>query len=296
MIISASRRTDLPAFYAEWLVQRFRAGFCLVPNPYYPEQVSRISLAAEDVDVIVFWTRNPRPLLPYLAELTQRQYRYYFQYTLLANPPSLDPGALPEETSLATFRALAETIGPERVIWRYDPMVLSPETDYDFHRRNFERLATALRGYTRHCVISLLDPYRKTEKRMKGIELLPQAGPDFAALLHFMAETAHGNGLDIQSCAEPASLEAYGIRPGKCVDDAYIREVFGIEVTHAKDPVQRPACGCVTSRDIGAYDTCLAGCRYCYATSRFERSKANYQRHDPQSPLQIGWPKPSQSG
>jgi hypothetical protein len=294
MIISASRRTDLPAFYAEWVVQRFRAGYCLVPNPYYPEQVSRISLVPENVDVIVFWTRNPKPLLPHLAEFTQRHFRFYFQYTLLANPPSLDPGALPLENSVSAFRALAEAIGPERVIWRYDPIILSSETDYDFHRRTFERLATALRGYTRRCVISLLDSYRKIEKRMKGIEPLPPTGADFEALLRFLAQTAAVNSMEIQSCAEPASLEPYGIRAGKCVDDAYIRDVFGLDVTHAKDPVQRPVCGCVTSRDIGAYDTCLAGCRYCYATSRFERSKANFQRHDPLSPLQVGWPEPAQ--
>ena len=128
----------MPAFYAEWLVQRFRAGYCLVPNPYNPEQVSRISLAPAEVDVVVFWTRNPRPLMPHLPELTERGFRYYFQYTLLANPPALDPGALPVGTSLATFRALADLIGPERVIWRYDPIVLSAETDYDFHRRSFD--------------------------------------------------------------------------------------------------------------------------------------------------------------
>ena len=123
---------------------------------------------------------------------------------------------------------------------------------------------------------------------MKAIQLLPQAASDFEVLLRFIAATARDNGMEVQSCAEPANLEPYGIRPGKCVDDAYIRDVFGLDVTHAKDPVQRPVCGCVTSRDIGAYDTCLAGCRYCYATSRFERSKANFQRHDPLSPQQVG--------
>jgi len=145
-------------------------------------------------------------------------------------------------------------------------------------------------------VISLLDAYRKTEKRMKDVQPLPQSEADSAALLRFLADTARDNGMDIQSCAKPASLEPLGIRPGKCVDDVYIREVFGLDVTHAKDPVQRPACGCVTSRDIGAYDTCLAGCRYCYATSSFERSRANYQRHDPQSPQQIGWPAEGAEG
>jgi hypothetical protein len=288
MIISASRRTDLPAFYAEWLLERLRAGYCLVPNPYTPQQVSRLSLRPEDVDVIVFWTRNPGPLLSHLAELTGRGYRYYFQYTLLSNPPTLDPGASPVEARLAAFRTLAEAIGPERVIWRYDPVVLSTETDYAFHQAQYPRLASALRGYTQRCVISLLDEYRKAQKRMQGIRLLPQVGEELETLMQFLAGTARANGMDMVSCAEAINLQPCGIRPGKCVDDDYIRQVFGLEVIHTKDPAQRPACGCVASRDIGAYDTCLAGCRYCYATSSFKRAKANFQQHDPRSPMQIG--------
>src|SRR5512135_950390 len=128
MIISASRRTDIPAFYSRWFMNRVRAGYCTVPNPFNANQVKRISLLPEEVDVIVFWTRNPRPLFPFLKELDVRGVRYYFQFTLLDNPRSIDPKTPPAESALQTFRALSEQVGPARVIWRYDPLVLSQIT------------------------------------------------------------------------------------------------------------------------------------------------------------------------
>lgn len=292
MIISASRRTDLPAFYARWFINRVRAGYCLVPNPFNPQQISRISLAPEDVDVIVFWTRHARPLLPYLQELDARGYRYYFQYTLMDNPRALDARTPSLEAALDTFRELAHLIGPQRVIWRYDPIVFSNITPPDFHAQTYARIARALRGYTRRSVISLVDPYRKSERRLRALsalgialvapDALPQ--PAFDQLMSSLVECARSNDMEITSCAEEIDLSSYGIRPGKCVDDDYIRQVFGIEVTHTKDPTQRAACGCVVSRDIGAYDSCPFECQYCYATSSFERARKHRRGHDPHAP------------
>jgi hypothetical protein len=292
MIISASRRTDIPAFYAEWFINRIQAGYCTVPNPFNPEKVSRVSLKPEDVDVIVFWTRNPRPLFPHLAELDERGYRYYFQYTLLNNPPPLDPKSPPLETSLKTFQELARHAGPERVIWRYDPIVFTTLTGADFHLQSYAHIANALRGCTHRSVISLMDLYPKTKKRLSGMaeqgtELLPvsfTAEAWFPALMQRLARIAADNGMEIVSCAEEIDLQPYGVRPGKCVDDEYIHRVFGIDVTHAKDPSQRLTCGCVVSKDIGVYNTCLFGCSYCYATSSFEKARVNFEKHDPDSP------------
>jgi hypothetical protein len=297
MIISASRRTDIPAFYAQWFMNRVRAGYCTVPNPFNPSQVTTISLRPEDVDVIVFWTRNPRPMFRHLEELDRRGYRYYFQYTLLDNPRLLDRKGPPVVASLDTFRELAGRIGPERVIWRYDPIVFSNLTDTRFHQETYARIARALRGHTYRSVISLLDMYRKLDKRLhalagQGVEVVDYDGkPDqcFDELMHTMVGAAHQNGMDLFSCAETRDLQVYGIRPGKCIDDDYIRDVFGLEVSHRKDPSQRAACGCVVSRDIGIYETCLFGCQYCYATGSFERARLNYQAHDPRSPSLLGW-------
>jgi hypothetical protein len=296
MIISASRRTDIPALYAEWFMHRIRAGWCLVPNPFNPQQVSHISLKPEDVDVIVFWTRHPHPLLPHLDELDRRGYRYYFQYTLMDNPRLIDPGTPPLDTAVKTFQALADRIGSQRVIWRYDPIVFSQLTGVSFHQRTFEHIAGALQSRTHQCVISLTDVYRKAGIRLRrlaaqGVEMVDYTSlptQRFDELMHALARAARENGMEIVSCAEPADMQAYGIRPGKCVDDDYIRQVFGIEVTHQKDPAQRQACGCVVSKDIGMYDSCTLGCVYCYATSSFERARANRARHDPSSPSLLG--------
>jgi len=285
VIISASRRTDIPAFYAEWFMRRVRAGFCTVPNPLNPKQISRVSLRPEDVEVIVFWTRHPRALMPFLDELDERGYRYYFLYTVLNNPKAVDPGVPALETAVATFRKLAQRLGPERVVWRYDPVVLSNVTDVSFHESAHQSIAEALKGATNRCVVSLVDPYRKIRTRM---DALAEQGlhwrewePDvFAPLARHMAKTAAENGMAIVSCAENMDLQPHGVQPGKCIDDGLIQRVFGVRVTERKDPAQRDACGCVTSKDIGMYDTCVFGCRYCYAVSSFERAEANRDRHN----------------
>lgn len=294
MIISASRRTDIPAFYAEWFMNRIEAGYCTVPNPFNRNHVSRVSLAPQDVDVIVFWTRNPRPLLAQLAELDSRGYRYYFLYTLLDYPRLIDPKSPPPAASLNTFRELVGHIGPERVVWRYDPIVFSDKTDPQFHQRTYRQIATELCGYTFRSVISIVTFYRKMEKRLRalgkeGIELTTVEGEALHDLMRALARTAHENNMEILSCAQNLNLSPSGIRPGKCIDDALISDVFGITVPSKKDPSQRSACGCVTSRDIGVYDSCLFGCKYCYATTSFDRARASHEEHDPSSPSLIGW-------
>jgi len=293
MIISASRRTDIPAFYAEWMVRRLKEGYCTVANPYNRDQVTRVSLKPEDVDAIVFWTRNPRPLMPYLDELDSRGYRYYFQFTILGYPRELDPKSPPAETATQAFRELAERLGPARVIWRYDPIVFTEMTPPAFHQKNFQALAQSLRGHTRRVVVSSVDMYRKIEKRLKKLEGTPAAicpcdAGDFEALMRRLAGMAGENGMEIVSCAEEVDLRPFGVLPGKCVDDRAIAEAFGVDVPATKDPTQRNACGCVVSRDIGMYESCLFGCQYCYATKDFDRAKANFESHDPGSPSLLG--------
>jgi hypothetical protein len=299
VIISASRRTDIPAFYAEWFINRIRAGFCDVPNPFNRDQVTRVSLRPEDVDVIVFWTRNLRPLFRHLDELDRLGYRYYFQYTLLNNPRPIDAACPPLPMALCSFRELAARVGPERVIWRYDPIILSNMTDTDFHRRTYMQIAEALRGHTQRSVVSLMDVYRKAVKRLQksGVryQTFVEASSPWEAfprqvgeLLTDLAAMAAANGMEIVSCAEELDLQPYGIRPGKCVDDEYIARTFGIRVDATKDPGQRAACGCIVSKDIGMYDSCLFGCRYCYATASFELARRNYEKHDPAAASLIG--------
>jgi len=297
LIISASRRTDIPSFYAEWFIKRIRAGYCTVPNPYNLQQVGHISLNPEDVDVVVFWTRNPKPLLQHVEELDQRGFRYYFLYTLLGYPRQIDTKGPDRDTALKTFRQLAKKIGPERVVWRYDPIVFSRLTGAQFHEQNYSEIAQALRGSTFRSVISVMDFYNKFRKRLdqlnqQDIGIFDHNGhssPRYDALMESIIQAAQENGMEIFSCSEERDMTPYGILPGKCIDDDYIEKTFGIEVGHKKDPGQRMACGCIVSKDIGIYDTCLFGCQYCYATGNFERSKENYDNHNPESPSLMGW-------
>ena len=287
MIISASRRTDIPAFYAEWFMRRVRDGYCCVANPCNSRQVTRVSLYPAEVDVVVFWTRNPAPLLPRLDELDARGYRYYFQYTLTGYPRLFERHTPPLENAIATFHQCAERVGAERMIWRYDPIVLTNHTDYAYHVERFAAIARALQGNSRRVVVSLMDEYRGARERLArlaehGVTPLPYSVDDaeFGAFMRALAACAQAHGFEIVSCAEPLDLRPYGISPGKCIDDGYIRRVFGLDVTQVKDKMQRAACGCVASKDIGAYDSCLHACVYCYATRGETLAAKNHARHD----------------
>jgi len=298
VIISASRRTDIPAFYAQWFINRVRAGYCAVPNPFNAQQVTRVSLRPADVDAVVFWTRSPRPLLRHLDELDDRGYRYYFQFTLLRNPRWLDQDGPAFSAALDTFQRLARRVGPERVIWRYDPIVFTSQTPPQFHADTFGQIAAALRGSTRRAVISVMTPYRKVQRRLDALER--QFGVRLAfcnrlsddcleRLVRQLRAAAAANDMALTSCADETGLARCGVEAGKCVDNRLLGELFGLDAPSAKDPGQRPACGCVPSRDIGMYDTCLFGCVYCYATSSFAHARANYHQHDPESPSLVGW-------
>jgi len=286
MIISASRRTDIPAFYANWFIGRIRAGFCEVSNPFNPRQVTRVSLLPEDVEVIVFWTRNPRPMMRFLPELTARGYRYYFLFTVVDYPRLLETATPSLPTAISVFKRLVDTMGPERVVWRYDPIIFSNLTGPAFHEATFARVASALRGQTTRCVISFLTPYRKVLRRLSRLETRGFRLEEIKAeardqLLRRLADCARQNAMELMGCATGGEFHLLGIQDGKCIDDDLIRRAFGMSVPGRKDPCQRESCRCIVSRDIGAYDTCPFGCQYCYATSSFELAKSRYRRHHP---------------
>ena len=295
-IISASRRTDVPAFYSEWFMNRIKAGYCTVPNPFNANQVSYVSLKPQDVRAIVFWTRNPKPLIKHLPELDQKGYRYYFQYTIIGYPESIDPKSPSIGTAIKTFQELSELIGKERVIWRYDPILYSNETPLEWHIKQISFLIEKLNSHTKRLVISFIDPYRKTKIRMdketgNDFHLAPDAFEVSAynQLIRWIGREANNAGLETQTCAEDADLERLGIKDGKCIDDDLIRNIWGITVSKRKDPSQRKQCGCVGSKDIGVNNTCLFGCKYCYATSSIKAAENNFEKHDTNSPSLIGW-------
>jgi DNA repair photolyase len=209
------------------------------------------------------------------------------------NPRILDPKSPSPEISLDTFRKLSDHIGPEKVIWRYDPIVLSNVTDIEFHKQRFEFIADKLRCHTFRCIISFVDIYRKIEGRIKGLNadgfvLKEWNEANLSDLLSSLVEIAENNGIEIKSCASPKDLTDFGIPAGKCIDDLYISKVFGKMLDLKKDPSQRKNCSCVLSKDIGMYDSCIYGCQYCYATTSFDRAKINFKKHDPDSSSLLG--------
>ncbi|MEL3919744.1 DUF1848 domain-containing protein [Aeromonas enteropelogenes] len=301
MIISASRRTDIPAFYTPWWMNRIRAGFLLTRNPFNAHQISRVSLHPEEVDAIVFWTRQPAPLMGHLDELDALGHRYYFQYTLTGYPRALESRVPRPHHAIHTFCALSDRVGANRVIWRYDPILLCNLVSLIEHKRLFYKIAALLAGKTHRVVISVVDLYKKTEKNLNAVEGLivhdllgtewgqaPEHHEALDELAAFMAQTAARFDMTIETCAEAVDLAHLGIPHGKCIDDQLIQALFGRRVDGRKDPGQREACGCVKSIDIGAYNTCLHGCTYCYATYSQSAVIKNRQRHDPQSPFLIG--------
>lgn len=296
MVISASRRTDIPAFYTDWFIRRIEAGYCTVPNPYNKKQVSRISLEPDEVEAIAFWTRHPRPLFPRLSRLKELGYRFYFLVSILGYPRQYEPYGPDLDQGIREFQELSARVGHDKVIWRYDPIVLSPVTDSQYHHEHFQLIAESLQGYTSKVIVSLVDIYRKNQRRMAVFEqefrpILPELEikAQIGSLMPQLASIASSTGMTIQSCAEEVELKPYGIGIGKCIDDQLLREVFDIKVPELKDPGQRLLCGCIPSRDIGMYNSCPFGCRYCYATGRPETVRRNFQAHNPDSPSLLGW-------
>ncbi|MBN1674265.1 MAG: DUF1848 domain-containing protein [Kiritimatiellae bacterium] len=270
MIISASRRTDIPSFHMDWFMSRVRAGYCVVVNPFNRRQVKEVSLAPADVDFFVFWTRDARPLAEHASTLHALGYRFLVHWTLTGYPRQIEPGVPPAEEILAAFKALSKRVGPGRLIWRYDPIFVSELTPFSYHVANFAALAGTLSGCTRRCVLSIADFYPKVVRRLRTVPNLrpipnPEERPEFGPMMTNIAAAARAVGIEPVSCAERIELASYGIGPGACIDSAMARAEFGLEVTRRKDPSQRPACRCVVSRDIGVFDSCPRGCLYCYA-------------------------------
>lgn len=269
MIVSASRRTDIPAFYASWFMDSLRRGFAEVENPHNPGQVSRVSLLPDDVDAIVFWTKNPGPLIDHLAEIEKLGQRFYFQFTLNDYPRDLEPNLPPLDQRIATFIELCDKIGPRRVVWRYDPIILSDKTGAEYHRRAFENLCAQLGAHTRRVVVSLIDYYMKTRRNLKPLDYQfdfdAEKRPETDELLGDLAGMARARSLEIFSCAEERDYTELGIPPGRCVDGELIESLWEIKKSWKKDPSQRKHCLCTQSRDIGAYGTCKHACPYCYA-------------------------------
>ncbi|MES0491447.1 MAG: DUF1848 domain-containing protein [Leptospirales bacterium] len=267
-ILSASRRTDIPAFYAKQFIRDFRSGTFTPKNPFNGKPYT---VHTDNVKCIVFWTKNPDPILPYLKTFTDNDITFYFQYSLNNYEKEKYEQGLPNlEHRLNSFYRLSEKIGPERVIWRYDPILLTNDLTIEKTADRIRFLAERLQGYTRKLVYSFarIDEYKKVLSRMNKNEIawrkpqpadITHLGKLFKELTQFKLEVNH--------CCEPPERVPTGIHHNKCIDPDLISSLLkNISlIPKLKDPGQRNGCGCIQSKDIGAYNSCHHRCVYCYA-------------------------------
>lgn len=290
MIISASYKTDIPAFYGPWFMQRLRAGYCKMVNPY-GHQIYTVPLTPDTVDGFVFWTRNIGPFLKYLPEVQRLGYPFLVQHTITCYPRELEARVVDAARAVSSLRQVAETYGPAVPIWRYDPILITSLTPPDWHRRNFAALAHSLRGATDEVVVSFAQIYKKARRNLtqaahatgftwREHETTPPES--VRALIADLASIAAEHGMRLTICSQKA-LQIPGVtQEARCVDAARLERVSGRALRNkVKLKGNREECGCFASRDIGEYDTCPHGCVYCYAVLNRDLALARCKEHDP---------------
>ena len=287
MLLTVSRRTDIPNYYSDWFYNRIKEGFVYLRNPMNLHQVSKIDLSPKVVDCIIFWTKNPEPMLERLEELSS--YKYYFQFTLTGYGKDIEPNVPhKKEKMIPIFRRLSDKIGSKNVIWRYDPIIFTKIYTPEYHLKAFEQIANALRGYTNKCVISFVDAYAKNKKNMEALGTYELNEYELIQFVGKLSQIAKANGMTIGSCAEVIDLSQCGIEHNCCVDKKLVEDIIGCKINADKDKNQRLECGCIQSVDIGTYNTCKNGCRYCYANYSQESVIKNCSQYDVNSPILCG--------
>jgi len=296
MIISASRRTDIPAFYAKWFLNRLKAGFVYVRNPMNYHQISSVKLSPENVDCIVFWTKDPQQLMKYLDEIDSMGYKYYFQFTITPYDKDVEKNVRDKKEIVQTFKNLSEIMGKEKVILRYDPIfITNQETGYTagFHKDAFLKYVDELNAYTDRVVISFLDGYRKVAKNTLGLGIKEMNEEDMNEIANTFSEITKMYNLELETCAEKIDLAKYGISHTSCIDGNLIEKIIGYKIINKDNrDDNRENCGCMKCIDIGQYDSCIHNCLYCYANINKEQAVKNNKSHNPDSSILFGIAEP----
>lgn len=285
MILNTGGRTDTVQFYTPWLLKRFEEGYVLARNPLFPNKVTRYELTPDKVDGIQFCSKNYAPILSALPGIVSR-FNTYFHYTITAYGTDVEPGVPSIERSMETLKKLSAIVGKQRVAWRYDPVLLTDTYTVRRHLDTFEAMARELAPYVDRCIFSFVEMYKKLEANMP--ELIPLTDQDKDALAKGLGERAGACGLRIQTCGTDEDYARYGIHTSGCMTLDIMGQANGVEFRTLKHKGMRRGCHCIESRDIGAYDTCMNGCRYCYANKNPQAAFENYRLHDPNSPLLLG--------
>ncbi|MDI6828058.1 MAG: DUF1848 domain-containing protein, partial [Armatimonadota bacterium] len=288
-IISASRRTDIPAFYSEWFMKRIQQGYVRWKNPF-SNAIYEVSLLPEDVSAIVFWSKNYLPLLPYLDKLDNYGYRMIFHFTITGLPKVFEPSVANTADMVECARILSRRYNNESVLWRYDPILISTETDERYHLKRFRELCAQLEGVVRRCYISFVCYYEKVTRNIEtlaaktGIKCLDLPKSDKIALANALADVADDYGIEMYSCCGDY-LVGGKIKKAHCIDAELLRKLFPDKAFSLIERPTRKECGCYESKDIGRYNTCPHGCVYCYANSNKQAALRSFEAHNPESDM-----------
>ena len=289
MIISASRRTDLPAFFSTWFMRQLKKGIFICPDPFNNTRARRLSFTPDDIECLVFWTKDPRPMLALIKKEPHKllaAYHYYFHFTLNPYGTDLEKGAGDKDALVECFLRLSDLLGPERLIWRYDPIILSEKYSQDFHVKAFEKMAKRFAGH--QCVISFLDFYQKVKNNLAGQNVYGWCPGQREDLAQKFSTIAQSFNIRLGSCAEDIDLRPFGLSPSACIDRQLIENLLGEKLKKLALPKNRPHCLCLPSFDVGLYNTCPQGCLYCYANQNQFSAEKNYRKHDSVSDLILG--------
>ena len=267
MIISVSRRTDIPAFFSDWFYNRIEDGYFMVRNPMNIHQVSQVEVTPFNAECLVFWTKNPSTtFIENLPILDKKGFKYYFQFTISSYAQDIEKSVPHKTEIIEKFQKLSKKIGKEKVIWRYDPVILNDKYNFDYHLKYFKYIAEKLADYTEKVIISFIDCYPKIKNRLQENHITELTQEQMRKLASTLKQIADNYNLKIESCSEKIELDDIGIPHGHCIDGDLINRICHKNYVFQKDKTQRDECGCVTSIDIGSYNTCRHNCAYCYAT------------------------------
>ncbi len=282
-IISASRRTDIPAFFSKWFANRICKGWGVRYNPYN-HRVSSVSLKPKDVAVIVFWSKDYKPLIPYLPLFDAGNFKLVFHFTITNLGAPYEENIPPFEQTVHDFRFLAQIYSPEQIFWRYDPIILTDKLDCHFHIDNFRRICRKLCGYTRRCYVNFMNIYKKVARRLEKEDIrLRFSHDEKKKLVITLNQIAEEYDIRLYSCCNDFLSDRI-IKKGACIDAKLYQKLFNIDSrSYALKPSQK-GCGCYESIDIGMYDTCMHRCLYCYANNSGSTVKRKYRQHDPHYP------------
>lgn len=284
MIINTGCRTDIPAFYSKWLINRIREGYGLVRNPYYKEQVTKYSLSPDVVDCLAFCTKNPEPMLQYLDELDK--YKQYWFVTITPYGKDIETVVPSKEKVIESFKKLSKHIGINSIGWRYDPIFIGNEFDVKKHIECFEKIARSLKDYTRNCTISFLDLYEKVKRNAPDIR--PPRREEQIEIAKCFSRIGKENNMTIHSCCEKTYLAEYGLKCNGCMSQEIVEKSIGYVLNPPKIKNIREDCNCLMGNDIGAYNTCGHLCKYCYANANKNLVIENMKKHNENSPFLIG--------